>query len=273
MKKLWKSAAAIALSTALMGCGGGKFIDPYRPNSVDVYKTKDVPIRNGCFYQKGKPQYPMFPWKQMQDPDGFDVPAQLLVVFYFDEDGNLRRAPISSDLERQILDALSGSNGARLSSILDGIDQSGLGAFDYTENELGISQRIRELGNSGRLPNPLDITIPWIAEITFVSLDDNYTFDKKMPFAVAVGRPPNSSPFGDQVTHLSSRAIKVTYQSNPGDNKYERIKLRDCVYDYELNMLNDYEIGGTDFQARIIIDPGGGNNGEDDPDPSGPPPF
>lgn len=270
-------SSIITAGLLLVGCGSGDHSAPhagvpvdtikdYRSvnpkNGIDFYAIKDNRNDPNCFYMgNGK----MPPW------DSRKYKAEVVPVIIgsnfngIDGYQRLEFTPPAQNQQgftRQDFDQLvEAGNLDELEAQLTNLGDEFFSARPLNDIEAGIAQRVGKPA-----PNPLDISLPYHARIVFILRSPSQTFDPKTPFRVAVGVPKAVSPFyGPPKRSNGNKVLDVRYLSLPERKElaWDYVKKRDCIYYYELNVVQKYtDANGRDLEVIITIDPDGEGNGD-----------
>lgn len=280
MNRKLKAGLLLTSAALLFACngpksGGGHPISPnnieeYRPvsahNSIDFYAIKDNRKDPNCFYM-GNGDLP--PWTSKSEK-----PKTVPVIITSNFNGQAgyqrldyspsQRGGLTADAFQNLLDS---GNINEIEAQISNLADTEFSPHQYTEQELAVA------GNVGKAQrNPLDIVIPYYANIVFILRNSEDSFAAQKSFRVAVGVAGGKSPFyGPPEKSRANKVMKVKYLSLPQRSylDWDYIKKRNCTYYYELTLDQETPgIGGDPFQMVVILDPDGeGDDGPPDNDP------
>lgn len=260
MKSKFTIGLCVSVAALLSACSNHKNSHPEplpvmvkNPHSVDSQQVKED-IDANCYYGSNPPPLSTSPEKNDKYLD------MQYIAFKVLPNGMTQRMIANPTVQQQLDTALAENRFADWIDILE----NARGFVVRPDNQANVT-----IGNRlNRNPDPLDFDLSWYTKLAFVVIGQNVSFDQD-PFEVASGGL--QSPFyGPAQFYRNNQMIMVDYLSLPnhGDYGWDTITPRDCIYTYELNLTGSRNgnVRGqpTTFSTKIIIDPGGSNNGGPD---------
>ena len=277
MKNCSKIMMGVALSSLLSGCATIHGPDGYRMTSdsegIAISKVKDITDYTGCLFNGTRPNLPKNDQALPKDrPGEFQY-----VAFKVESNGNLRRYEVmpGSTAEKNLLAANNDQNFTEWQNIL--ADTSTKFKVMNPSKTPPRPQRRTNWKNTAKpnpnlekYPNPLNVDLHYFSKISYIVLNNDWTFDGKSSFRVPVGNSKGLPPFSNVTLYnppsggtRAGQMISVDYY-NGRDLPAGGLNAN-CLYDYELNMVVTEKYNGVDYKTKIIIDPK--NGGDNSPPP------
>ncbi len=222
----------------------------YNYDGTQRFSEKTIETSPDCYYRHEAP-----PLSTKVSTNNAFLDMQY-IAFSMGPNGSTKRM-VATPKFQKALDAAENEN--RFVDWLDMLENAGSGDFRPAPKSM-LNTRVGK--KKGRAPDPLDFELSWYSKLAFVVIGDDVRFDNANPINILSGG--QISPFyGPADVRNNGQMFTVDYLNMPVRDylEFEGIAERDCIYTYELNLEADSKVNGAPFTTKIIIDPGGTNDG------------